>query len=63
MNQDSNMIDEQQKENKNILFKPKPITFEEEVVDTKMAEINNMNNLNNTQSFLNRSSMMTYSKM
>ncbi len=41
--------------NKNILFKPKPMAVEEEI------ETNLMHN--NTQSFLNRSSMMTYSKM
>ncbi len=46
-------LDDQQ--NKNILFKPKPFAEEEEIETNKM--------LNNTQSFLNRSSMMTYSKM
>ena len=41
--------------NKNILFKPKPVEIEEEIDTNQM--------MNNTQSFLNRSSMMTYSKM
>lgn len=46
-------IDEQL--NKNVLFKPKTLPVEEEIKTNSM--------LNNTQSFLNRSSMMTYSKM
>ncbi len=41
--------------NKNILFKPTPVEIEEEI------ETNQMHN--NTHSILNRSSMMTYSKM
>jgi hypothetical protein len=39
---------------KNILFKPRPIDIEEEI---------NTNTNQTNQSFLNRSSMMTYSKM
>jgi hypothetical protein len=51
-------MNQEQIENKNILFKPKPITCEEEVVETHLPQ-----DLNNTASYLNRSSMMTYSKM
>jgi hypothetical protein len=49
--------DDIQNENKNILFKPKPMAIEQEV-EMKAPE-----GLNVTNSLLNRSSMMTYSKM
>jgi hypothetical protein len=52
-----NQDDVQNVENKNILFKPKPMAMEQEI-EMKAPE-----GIIVTNSFLNRSSMMTYSKI